>query len=76
MDAEKIVTDLAERVRELIADAEERAATIVRDAEAEAAGIRERAEAEARDRLDDVRSALDDLQGKLRPSDPRSRRAR
>lgn len=65
MDAERIVSDVAERVRELITDAEERAAAIVREAEADAARVRERAEAQARERLADVRSALDDLQGKL-----------
>jgi outer membrane biosynthesis protein TonB len=65
-DAEKIVHDVAERVRELVSDAEARAAEIVRDAEADAKRIRERAEAEARERLDEVRSALTDLEGKLK----------
>jgi outer membrane biosynthesis protein TonB len=64
-DAEKIVHDMAERVRELVADAEQRAAEIVREAEGEAQRIRERAEAEAAERLAEVRSALDDLQGRL-----------
>jgi outer membrane biosynthesis protein TonB len=67
MDGEKIVHDVAERVREVVANAEERAAKIVSEAELEAKGIRERAEAEARERLAEVRSALDDLQGKLGP---------
>jgi outer membrane biosynthesis protein TonB len=64
-DAEQIVRDVAERVRQLVTEAEERAAQIVRDAEADAQGIRERAEAEARERLAEVRSALDELQGTL-----------
>ena len=65
MDAEKIVRDVADRVREVVDQAEERAAEIVRDAEAEAKRIRERAEAEAGERLAEVRQALDELQGKL-----------
>jgi outer membrane biosynthesis protein TonB len=65
-DAEKIVHDVAERVRELVSQAEERAAEIVRDAEVDAKGIRERAETEARERLDEVRSALTDLEGRLK----------
>ena len=40
MDAEQIVHDVAEKVRELITQAEERAAQIVRDAEDEATRIR------------------------------------
>ena len=65
MDAEQIVRDVAERVRAIVGEAEERAAQIVRDAEQEASRIRERAEAEARDRLEEVRRSLDELQGKL-----------
>lgn len=65
MDAERIATDVADRVRELIADAEERAARIVRDAEEDAKRIRERAEAEGNQRLAEVRAALSDLEGKL-----------
>jgi outer membrane biosynthesis protein TonB len=65
-DAEKIVHDVAERVRELVSEAETRAAEIVREAEADAKRIRERAEAEARERLDDVRTALADLEGRLK----------
>jgi outer membrane biosynthesis protein TonB len=67
-DAEKIVHDVAERVRELVTEAEARAAEIVRDAEADAKRIRERAETEARERLDEVRTALADLEGKLKGS--------
>ncbi len=65
MDPEQIADDLAERVREVIAEAQERAAKIVRQAEADAKRVREAAEAEARERLAEVRSALEDLQGKL-----------
>ena len=65
MDAEQIVSDVAERVRDLVSQAEQKAAAIIRDAEAEAARIREAAEADARRRLDEVRSALDDLEGRL-----------
>jgi hypothetical protein len=65
MDGEQIVREVADKVRALISDAEERAAAIVRDAEADAKRIRERAEAEGRDRLAEVRKALDELQGKL-----------
>jgi outer membrane biosynthesis protein TonB len=65
MDAEKLVSDVADRVRAVIAEAEEKAAAIVREAEAEAQRIRDDAKAEADRRLTDVRSALEDLQGKL-----------
>src|SRR5688500_15099055 len=65
MDGDEIASDLAERVRTLIADAQEQAQQIVGKAEADAARIREGAEAEAAKRLDDVRAALSDLQGKL-----------
>ncbi len=65
MDSEKIVHDVAERVRAIVTEAEERAAEIVRDAEAEAKRIRERAETEGKERLEEVRKALDELQGKL-----------
>lgn len=70
MDAESIAKDVAERVKAMIGEAEERAAAIVRDAEEEASRIRERAEADARKRLEDVRAALDDLQGKLGAAAP------
>jgi outer membrane biosynthesis protein TonB len=65
MDAERIVHDVAERVRALVTEAEERAAEIVREAEQDAARIRERAEAEGKERVEEVRRALDELQGKL-----------
>lgn len=64
-DTEKIVSDVADRVRELVDDAERRATEIVREAEAEAKRIRARAEAEGQERLAEVRKALDELQGKL-----------
>jgi hypothetical protein len=65
MDGEQIVRDVADRVRALISDAEERAAAIVRDAEQEAKQIRARAEADGRERLAEVRKAVDELQSKL-----------
>ena len=65
MDAEQIVHDVAERVREIVSEAEERAEQIVRDAEQEASRIRERAETEGKERLEEVRRALDELQGNL-----------
>ncbi|MGH2952817.1 MAG: hypothetical protein ACRDK9_02195 [Solirubrobacterales bacterium] len=64
-DAEKIVHDVAERVREMVTEAEQRAAEIVSEAEGEAKRIRDRAEAEARERLAEVSSALDEVRGKL-----------
>jgi outer membrane biosynthesis protein TonB len=76
MDAEKLVQDLSERVRdglaqadarakEIITDAEQRARRLVADAESEAQRIRERAEAEADERLAKVREALSGLEGAL-----------
>lgn len=65
MDADAIARDVADRVRAIIAEAEERAARIVRDAEAEAQRIRDRADQEGATRLEEVRRALDELQGKL-----------
>jgi outer membrane biosynthesis protein TonB len=62
VSAEEIVQDVAERVRALLNEAEQRAAEIVRDAERESERIRAQAEAEARERLDDVRRALDRLE--------------
>ena len=65
MDTEKIVHDVAERVRELVADAEKRAEGIVAQAQAEADRIRAKAEAEARERLDQVKQALEQLEAGL-----------
>lgn len=74
MDSEQIINDVAERVRAIITEAEERATQIVRDAEEDAKRIRARAEAEGRDRLDQVRQALDQLQGELGGGAEASRR--
>jgi vacuolar-type H+-ATPase subunit E/Vma4 len=63
MSREDIVKQVADRVREALDDAERRAGEIVRAAEEEANRIRTRAEAEARNQLDDVRKAIDQLQG-------------
>ena len=65
MDTEKIVHDVAERVRVVVADAEKRAEEIVAQAQAEAERIRAKAEAEARERLDQVRDALEKLEAGL-----------
>ena len=76
MDAEKLVQDLSERVRdalaqadarakEIVGEAEERARKLVADAESEAKRIRERAEAQADERLAKVRDALSGLEGAL-----------
>ncbi|MEO8092819.1 MAG: hypothetical protein ABI726_08950 [bacterium] len=65
MDPEQIGEDIAERVRGVIAEAQERAAKIVREAEDDAKRVREAAEAQARERLAEVRAALEDLQGRL-----------
>jgi uncharacterized protein YjbJ (UPF0337 family) len=76
MDAEKLVQDLSERVRdaltqadarakEIVGEAEERARKLIDDAEAEAKRIRDRAEAEAEERLAKVREALSGLEGAL-----------
>jgi outer membrane biosynthesis protein TonB len=64
-DTEKIVSEVADRVRELVSDAEQRATEIVREAEEEAKRIRARAETEGHERLAEVRRALEELQGKL-----------
>jgi len=82
MDAEKLVEDLAGRVRDALSDAESRAREIVdaaeqraqklvTDAEAEAQRIRERAEVEADERLTKVREALSGLEGALGDSGAR-----
>ena len=65
MDGEQIVREVADKVRALVDDAEKRAAEIVREAEADAKRIREQAEVEGRQRLDEVRRAFAELQGKL-----------
>jgi len=65
MTGEEFVNQVAERVREALDEAELRASQIVRDAEEEAKRIRTRAESEARERLNEVRHAIDQLQGVL-----------
>jgi outer membrane biosynthesis protein TonB len=76
MTGEDVVKQVADRVREAIDVAEKRAEEIVRAAEKEAQRIRSEAEAaatrlrgeaesEAQRRLEEVRGALDELQGKL-----------
>jgi outer membrane biosynthesis protein TonB len=73
MESEQIIHDVAERVRAIVTEAEERAAQIVRDAEQDAQRIRARAESEGRERLDQVRQALDELQGRLGTEPPAPR---
>jgi hypothetical protein len=65
MDADQIADEVAARVRALIAGAEERAAEILREADDQATRIRARAESDARKRLDEMRTAFDELQGRL-----------
>ncbi len=79
MDAKKLVDQVAQSVREAIDEAQEQADEIVKEAEAqakrvraeaerlrgEAERIRADAEADARRRLDEVQTALKDLQGRL-----------
>jgi outer membrane biosynthesis protein TonB len=76
MDAEKLVQDLSERVRdalaqadaraqEIVGEAEQRARKLINEAESEAQRIRERAETEADERLARVREALSGLEGAL-----------
>ncbi len=82
MDADKLVQDLSERVRDALAhadarakdivgEAEERARKLVADAESEARRIRDRAEAEAEERLAKVRDALSGLEGALGADAPK-----
>jgi vacuolar-type H+-ATPase subunit H len=76
MDAEELLKQAAESMRAAIDAAQGRAEEIIREAKAEAQRIRAeaedtakqartKAEAEAQSRLDEVRSALDALQGRL-----------
>jgi membrane protein involved in colicin uptake len=71
VDVEELAKQAAERVREVVADAERRAAEIVRSAEEDAARIRAGAEAEARERIDGVKRALEELEGRLGDIGPR-----
>jgi vacuolar-type H+-ATPase subunit H len=79
MDAKKLVDQVAQSVREAIDEAQQQADEIVKEAEAqakkvraeaerlrgEAERIRADAEVDARRRLDEVQTALKDLQGRL-----------
>lgn len=66
MDAEELIKQTSEKVRAALDSAQERADQIVREAEQEAQRIRSRAEAEAKERLDQVRQALERLEAGLR----------
>ena len=66
MDAEELIRQTSESVRSALDAAQNRADEIVREAEAEAQRIRGEAEAEARERLDQVRQALERLEAGLR----------
>jgi hypothetical protein len=66
MDAEELIRQTSESVRSALDAAQKRADEIVREAEAEAQRIRGKAEAEARERLDQVRQALERLEAGLR----------
>jgi outer membrane biosynthesis protein TonB len=72
MDTKKLVDQVAQSVRDAIDEAQRQAEEIVGEAEAQAKRVREDAEriradaeADARKRLDEVQSALKDLQGRL-----------
>lgn len=65
MDAEELIKQTADKVRAALDSAQERAEEIVREAQAEAQRIRGEAEAEARQRLDQVRQALERLEAGL-----------
>jgi cell division initiation protein len=65
MDAEQLIKETSETVRSALESAQRRADEIVREAEAEAQRIRASAEAEARERLDQVRQALERLEAGL-----------
>jgi outer membrane biosynthesis protein TonB len=63
MDSEKLVKDVADRVREAIDSAERSATEIVKAAEAEAADIRESAREEARRMVANAEDAISQLVG-------------
>jgi TolA-binding protein len=65
VDAEELIRQTSESVRAALEAAQQRADEIVREAEVEAQHIRSRAEAQARERLDDVRHALEQLEAGL-----------
>jgi hypothetical protein len=62
VDAEELIKQAGESMRSALDAAQRRAEEIVREAEAEARRIRGEAEAEARERLEQVRQALDRLE--------------
>jgi hypothetical protein len=64
-EADSFAQAAANRVREIVGSAEERAEEILSEAREEAERIREHAEAEAREKLDEVRAALADLEGRI-----------
>jgi hypothetical protein len=65
VDAEELIRQASESIRSALDAAQRRADEIVREAEAEAQRIRSRAETEARERLDEVREALERLEAGL-----------
>ena len=65
MDAEELIRQASQSVRTALEAAQRRADEIVREAEAEAQRIRAKADTEARERLDEVRRALEQLEAGL-----------
>jgi hypothetical protein len=65
VDAEELIKQTSENVRSALDAAQRRADEIVSGAEQEAQRIRAKAEAEARERLDQVREALEKLEAGL-----------
>jgi vacuolar-type H+-ATPase subunit H len=72
VDAEELIKQTSESVRSALEAAQRRADEIVREAEVEAQRIRRQAEAEARERLDQVRQALEQLEAGLGAKSARS----
>jgi hypothetical protein len=70
VDTEELIKQTAEKVRAALDSAQQRADEIVSEAEAEAQRIRSRAEADARERLDQVREALERLEAGLGGASP------
>jgi hypothetical protein len=65
VDLEKLIEQTSEKVRSALEAAKRRADEIVREAESDAQRIRAQAEADARQRLDQVRHALEQLEAGL-----------
>jgi hypothetical protein len=65
MDTEKLIREATDAVRGALDDAQRRADEIVAEAKAQAERIRAEAEAQAERRLEEVRNAFDQLQGRL-----------